>query len=410
MKIVKFITGVSKKLAKVESWKLPSKNKTPALPAPPVDEEKAKAQPVVEEKVEEEKVEDVKLERVVEEAPIQSKKAEDDVPPPKPPGKRKALLIGIQFYPDPEAAELQEPPVAPSVPPLPSAPSGHVASTAAAANTASTATPPTADTATRTTPSLAASSSLASITSRAKAKFMQTCSISSPLASASTLPSSSFSPASPPPLVGTRKKSYAAAVSPSAGLSTAPSAWPALSSAVPVKSPITPVTPKTAAGMTSPTTPSRVPLKPGRSLVLQQQKSFVEKTAKKEKEKEKEKEKKKRKKEKSGHTHERSTSSAQSFALKGCHRDVEEMEKMLVDLYGYSPSSITTMIDTPANVQSKSHLLPTRENIITQLQELVKGAEPGDRFFFFCTFPPLSSLLSPSSFLLQSTSPMSYTD
>ncbi|KAH6908517.1 hypothetical protein BKA70DRAFT_1427103 [Coprinopsis sp. MPI-PUGE-AT-0042] len=168
MKIVKFITGVSKKLAKVESWKLPSQNKTPALPAPAVDEEKAEEKPLGEEK---------------------SKKAEDDVPPPKPPGQRKALLIGIQFYPDPEAAELQEPPVAPSVPPLPSAPSGHVASTAPAPS--STATPPTPDAARRTTPSLAASSSLASITSCTKAKFMQTCSISSPLTSASTFPSSS---------------------------------------------------------------------------------------------------------------------------------------------------------------------------------------------------------------------------
>ncbi|KAH6908475.1 peptidase C14, caspase domain-containing protein, partial [Coprinopsis sp. MPI-PUGE-AT-0042] len=55
----------------------------------------------------------------------------------------------------------------------------------------------------------------------------------------------------------------------------------------------------------------------------------------------------------------------------------------VLDLYGYSPSCITTMIDTPANVESDSHLLPTRENIITELQELVKDAEPGDRFFFF---------------------------
>ncbi|KAH6908476.1 hypothetical protein BKA70DRAFT_271242 [Coprinopsis sp. MPI-PUGE-AT-0042] len=295
MTIVKFIANASKKHAKVGSGKLPSKGNSPAAPpAPPVDEGKVEAKPVLEEKVEEEKVEDGRLERVVEEAPIQPKKAEDDVPPPKPAGKRKALLIGIQFYPVPEPAEPQD--------------------------------LPTSDAATRATPSLDASSYLTSITSRAKAKFMQMCSIGSPLASESALPSSSFSPAPPPPLVGTRKKSYAAAVSPRAGLSPAPSAWPALSSAAPVTSPITPVTPKTAAGgiMTSPT---RVPLKPGRSAALQQQKSLTEKTAKKKREKEKKQEKKK---EKSGQTKERSASSAWSFARKGCHRDVDEMEKMLV--------------------------------------------------------------------------------
>ncbi|KAH6908563.1 hypothetical protein BKA70DRAFT_1400600 [Coprinopsis sp. MPI-PUGE-AT-0042] len=160
MKIVKFITSASKKLAKVESWKFPLKGKTPpALPAPPVDEGKVESKPVVEEKAE--MVEDRRL-----------LAAEGDVPPPKPAGKRKALLIGIQFYPDPEA-EAQEPPVTPFVPPLPSAPSGQAASAAPAPS--STATPPTPDAATRTTPSLAASSSVASITSRAEAKTRKNC-------------------------------------------------------------------------------------------------------------------------------------------------------------------------------------------------------------------------------------------
>jgi hypothetical protein len=52
------------------------------------------------------------------------------------------------------------------------------------------------------------------------------------------------------------------------------------------------------------------------------------------------------------------------------------------------------MIDSPENVKNKSSsLLPTRENIIKQIQELVLDAVPGDRFFFFCA----SSLLLSSA-------------
>ncbi|KAH6891722.1 hypothetical protein BKA70DRAFT_1325938, partial [Coprinopsis sp. MPI-PUGE-AT-0042] len=181
---------------------------------------------------------------------------------------------------------------------------------------------------------------------------MQTCSISSPLASASTLPSSSFSPASPPPLVGTRKKSYAAAVSPSAGLSTAPSAWPALSSAAPVKSPITPVTPKTAAGMTS------------KSRLRKRRPRRKRRRRRKKKEEAEEGE------EQWAYALEVERVSAQSFAWKGY-------------LYGYSPSSSTTMIALRPRAFPESHLYRRERTSSRSFMSSSRGAETGRSVLLF---------------------------
>ncbi|KAF8816851.1 hypothetical protein BYT27DRAFT_7181309 [Phlegmacium glaucopus] len=64
--------------------------------------------------------------------------------------------------------------------------------------------------------------------------------------------------------------------------------------------------------------------------------------------------------------------------LKGPHRDVLDMQQLLIDVYHYDPKDITILIDD----DNPDHMQPTRENMIKKMFELVDGARPGDRFFF----------------------------
>lgn len=64
-------------------------------------------------------------------------------------------------------------------------------------------------------------------------------------------------------------------------------------------------------------------------------------------------------------------------ALNGCVNDVKAMTAMLTTYYGFSPSDLTTMIDTdPSSVK------PTGKNIKAGLKKLVDMSEPGDVLFF----------------------------
>ncbi|KAL0574367.1 hypothetical protein V5O48_007590 [Marasmius crinis-equi] len=66
-------------------------------------------------------------------------------------------------------------------------------------------------------------------------------------------------------------------------------------------------------------------------------------------------------------------------ALKGPHKDVAAMKKLLVEKYQYDPKDIVTLVDTK---DVKSQKQPTHDNMMTEMQNLVHGAAAGDRFFF----------------------------
>ncbi|KAL0569231.1 SCF ubiquitin ligase complex subunit cdc4 [Marasmius crinis-equi] len=66
-------------------------------------------------------------------------------------------------------------------------------------------------------------------------------------------------------------------------------------------------------------------------------------------------------------------------ALKGPHKDIAAMKKLLVEKYQYDPKDIVTLVDTK---DVKSQKQPTHDNMITEMQKLVHGAAAGDRFFF----------------------------
>ncbi|KAF8996649.1 caspase domain-containing protein [Cyathus striatus] len=65
--------------------------------------------------------------------------------------------------------------------------------------------------------------------------------------------------------------------------------------------------------------------------------------------------------------------------LKGPHHDVIRMRRLLMKQYGYTKDNITLMIDKKDH---PAELLPTRDNIISNIMQLVKDAQPGDQFFF----------------------------
>ncbi|KAJ7502590.1 caspase domain-containing protein [Mycena galericulata] len=77
----------------------------------------------------------------------------------------------------------------------------------------------------------------------------------------------------------------------------------------------------------------------------------------------------------------RGTATAECPDLKGPHRDVEEVQNLLIDCYNYFPADITTLIDDGI----PGHVQPTRENILKAINDLVKDAKAGDHFsFLYC--------------------------
>ncbi|RXW17386.1 hypothetical protein EST38_g8473 [Candolleomyces aberdarensis] len=60
------------------------------------------------------------------------------------------------------------------------------------------------------------------------------------------------------------------------------------------------------------------------------------------------------------------------------HQDARSMKQALIELYGYQESDITVLLDR----DDHGCTLPTAENILKGIDELVAGAAPGDTFFF----------------------------
>jgi len=64
--------------------------------------------------------------------------------------------------------------------------------------------------------------------------------------------------------------------------------------------------------------------------------------------------------------------------LRGCINDVHNLNRLLVESYGWNPRDIRTLTDDGRG----THGMPTRRNIETQLTWLAQGAAPGDVLWF----------------------------
>ncbi|KAJ7054088.1 peptidase C14, caspase domain-containing protein, partial [Mycena amicta] len=62
--------------------------------------------------------------------------------------------------------------------------------------------------------------------------------------------------------------------------------------------------------------------------------------------------------------------------LKGPHADIDEVYKLIAGKYGYQETDIVVLRDDGEGVQ------PTRVNILRAIDDLVRDARKGDRFFF----------------------------
>ncbi|KAJ8079529.1 hypothetical protein PM082_011116 [Marasmius tenuissimus] len=64
--------------------------------------------------------------------------------------------------------------------------------------------------------------------------------------------------------------------------------------------------------------------------------------------------------------------------LGGPHKDVAAMKLLLIEKYQYDPKDIVVLVDTKDSKQKQ----PTHDNMLAEMKSLVRGAAPGDRFFF----------------------------
>ncbi|EMD32243.1 hypothetical protein CERSUDRAFT_88229 [Gelatoporia subvermispora B] len=69
-----------------------------------------------------------------------------------------------------------------------------------------------------------------------------------------------------------------------------------------------------------------------------------------------------------------------SGELLGPHKDARDFEKLLIDVYGYDKENVVVMLD---HSDTDDALIPTKSNIIMQIQKLVDGAQDGHHFALF---------------------------
>ncbi|KAF7358039.1 Metacaspase type II [Mycena venus] len=65
--------------------------------------------------------------------------------------------------------------------------------------------------------------------------------------------------------------------------------------------------------------------------------------------------------------------------LDGAHKNVRKMEALLLDVYHYTPSEITVLVDDGI----EDHVQPTRDHILAAIAELVKDVKAGDQLCFY---------------------------
>ncbi|KAI9224511.1 caspase domain-containing protein [Blastocladiella britannica] len=73
----------------------------------------------------------------------------------------------------------------------------------------------------------------------------------------------------------------------------------------------------------------------------------------------------------------------QQGELRGCHADVHNMKRFLTETYGFveSPQSMVVLLDDPQVHRGNAYLIPNKKSILSAMQWLVEGAQPGDSFF-----------------------------
>lgn len=81
--------------------------------------------------------------------------------------------------------------------------------------------------------------------------------------------------------------------------------------------------------------------------------------------------------EEAGPSEHSSASTKSGLELKGPHQDVHEMKQLLIEHYGYQEDDIDMLTDKAGTLVE-----PSRANILEHIRRMVKGAIPGDRFFF----------------------------
>ncbi|TFK85488.1 peptidase C14 [Polyporus arcularius HHB13444] len=62
------------------------------------------------------------------------------------------------------------------------------------------------------------------------------------------------------------------------------------------------------------------------------------------------------------------------------HKDARDWRNLMINKYNFAERDITMMLD---DEDTPPHLLPTEENIIHEIEALVEGAQPKDRFMFY---------------------------
>ncbi|PIL23028.1 hypothetical protein GSI_14335 [Ganoderma sinense ZZ0214-1] len=67
------------------------------------------------------------------------------------------------------------------------------------------------------------------------------------------------------------------------------------------------------------------------------------------------------------------------------HKDAQGWRNILVEKYGYKQGDITMMLDDEDTLRrpERSHLVPTRDNLLREIRSLVADARSGDRFMFY---------------------------
>ncbi|KIJ61561.1 hypothetical protein HYDPIDRAFT_31169 [Hydnomerulius pinastri MD-312] len=66
--------------------------------------------------------------------------------------------------------------------------------------------------------------------------------------------------------------------------------------------------------------------------------------------------------------------------LHNAHRNAKELQRLLIDKFGYSPDKVVVMMDRKG---VDKELWPTLSNIKKQIQRFVRGVSPGDHLFFY---------------------------
>lgn len=67
--------------------------------------------------------------------------------------------------------------------------------------------------------------------------------------------------------------------------------------------------------------------------------------------------------------------------LNGCHNDVDNMRKVLIDKFNYDPNNIVTLKDSKDDTNFESPSAPTRDNILKHMNDLVKQTKKDDVLF-----------------------------